>query len=94
MRARFRVEGRVQGVGFRAWAQAQAQSLGLAGAVRNDPDGAVSGVAEGGEAELEAFRARLAAGPPQARVAALHWDLDGEADSGGQSCPFPFEIRR
>ncbi|HET8901877.1 MAG TPA: acylphosphatase [Holophagaceae bacterium] len=45
MRTAFRVTGRVQGVGFRWWAEAQAQSLGLAGFVRNEPDGAVSGCA-------------------------------------------------
>lgn len=94
MRARFRAEGRVQGVGFRWWVQEQAQALGLAGFVRNDPDGAVSGAAEGDAAAMAAFRARLAEGPLQARVAGLQWDLDGEAASGGQSCPFPFEIQR
>jgi acylphosphatase len=45
-RARVRVTGRVQGVFFRAEVRDRARSLGLAGWVRNAPDGSV-------EAELE-----------------------------------------
>ena len=97
-RIRFRVTGRVQGVGFRWWAQEQAQALGLAGFVRNDPDGAVSGCAEGGEEALAAFRARLAEGPSSARVADVAWqeerDMDAGQGTGAQSLPFPFAIQR
>ncbi len=93
-RVAFRVTGRVQGVGFRWWAEEQAQALGLSGFVRNEPDGAVSGCAEGGEAAMAAFRERLAEGPSSARVADVSWDLDGEGEGGAQSLPFPFEIRR
>ena len=94
MRARFRVEGRVQGVGFRWWAREEARTLPLSGFVRNDPEGAVSGEADGGTEALEAFRAKLSQGPPQARVAALHWEVDAEDGTGAQSLPFPFEIQR
>lgn len=102
LRARFRVTGRVQGVGFRWWAEAQAQALGLAGFVRNEPDGAVSGEAAGPPEALAAFRDRLAEGPSSARVADLAWDLeagmevevDGGDGSGAHSLPFPFAILR
>ncbi|HET6329977.1 MAG TPA: acylphosphatase [Holophagaceae bacterium] len=94
MKARFRVEGRVQGVGFRWWAREEARALGLSGFVRNDPDGAVSGEAEGETAALEAFRARLSEGPPQARVADLDWEVDAGQGTGAQSLPFPYEIQR
>ncbi|OGQ97512.1 MAG: acylphosphatase [Deltaproteobacteria bacterium RIFOXYD12_FULL_57_12] len=41
------VEGRVQGVYFRAYTQEEAIRLGLSGWVRNRPDGSVEAVAEG-----------------------------------------------
>jgi acylphosphatase len=41
------VTGRVQGVGFRWWTQNTARALGLAGSVRNLPDGGVEIVAQG-----------------------------------------------
>jgi acylphosphatase len=51
-RAWIRVEGRVQGVGFRAGAYSRARSLQVAGWVRNNPDGSL-------EAELEGPRDRV-----------------------------------
>lgn len=64
----FRVTGRVQGVGFRWSAQEEAQRLGLAGWVRNDDDGAVSGLIQGPEAAVEGFAAWLRRGPRGALV--------------------------
>ena len=94
IRAAFRVTGRVQGVGFRWWTAEQARELGLAGFVRNDPDGAVSGLAEGEAEPLERFKSKLSEGPSQARVESLQWELDMEAASRPQSLPFPFAILR
>jgi len=68
---RFRVRGRVQGVGFRWFARRAARELGLEGAVRNDVDGAVTAVAAGSEEALARFAAALADGPPAARVAGV-----------------------
>ena len=90
MHAAFRVRGDVQGVGFRRFAEREAHALGLGGWVRNEPDGAVSGEAEGEAPALAAFRARLAEGPAFGRVEHLDWTpLDV-----GSSLPRPFEIRR
>ena len=66
------IQGRVQGVGFRFFAQDVAQELGLAGWVRNLPDGSVEAYAEGPRAALEGWIHRLRQGPPLSRVEALH----------------------
>jgi acylphosphatase len=57
------VSGQVQGVGFRYFARAQAQSLGLRGCVRNLADGRVEAVAVGLPDDVEQFTARLREGP-------------------------------
>ena len=62
------VRGRVQGVGFRWFAREAATSLGLAGWVRNRPDGSVETAAEGDATALAQYRAELAKGPQGARV--------------------------
>lgn len=63
-----RVVGLVQGVFFRASARDEARRLGLAGSVRNQPDGSVLISAEGPPAALDAFTAWCRHGPPRARV--------------------------
>jgi acylphosphatase len=68
---RFRVSGRVQGVGFRWFTREAGRELGLAGRVRNLPDGRVEVAAVGGRERLEAFRERLRQGPPGARVTGI-----------------------
>jgi acylphosphatase len=62
------VTGRVQGVGFRAWVQTQARSLGLAGWARNVPDGSVMVAAEGAADVITAFERLLHQGPRHADV--------------------------
>lgn len=66
--ARFRVTGRVQGVGFRWATVREARRLDLSGSVRNRADGSVEVVARGAPARLERLAAWLAEGPPGARV--------------------------
>lgn len=95
MKAAFRVWGRVQGVGYRAFAMGEARAAGLGGWVRNRIDEAVEGQVEGREDQLSHFRERLRQGPPWGRVDGLEWVLlDGEAPSPSESLPRPFEIRR
>jgi acylphosphatase len=65
---RYRVRGRVQGVGFRFFALHAGRALGLAGGVRNEADGSVIAVAEGADEALDELARRLAAGPPASRV--------------------------
>jgi acylphosphatase len=65
------VRGRVQGVGFRAFAQHEAERLGLRGYARNLYDGRVEVVAVGPQDNLDRLAARLKTGPPGSRVEGL-----------------------
>jgi acylphosphatase len=62
------VTGLVQGVFFRAEAQREADRLGVAGWVRNEPDGSVAAHFEGEPDAVEAMVAWCEDGPRQARV--------------------------
>lgn len=68
---RYVVSGRVQGVGFRYFAEAAGRREGLNGWVRNLPDGRVEVEAEGDAEALERFEWRLRQGPRSARVEAV-----------------------
>jgi acylphosphatase len=57
------VHGIVQGVGFRFSARREAERRGIAGWVRNRPDGAVEAEIEGDEASVTAMLDWLATGP-------------------------------
>jgi acylphosphatase len=86
----FSVHGRVQGVGFRYYVQEEAWNLGIAGWVRNEFDGTVTGEVAGEPLLLEAFRLVLERGPSMSYVTRLDWSPLDE----GQSLPLPFEVRR
>ncbi len=62
------VNGKVQGVGFRAFTEYHGTQKGLSGWVRNRQDGKVEVEAEGPRAMLEAFLQVLEQGPPLSRV--------------------------
>jgi acylphosphatase len=62
------VYGDVQGVGFRYYIQRRAEEMGLAGWVRNRPDGNVEIHAEGGRAALGRLLELLGKGPGLADV--------------------------
>ena len=65
---RFLISGRVQGVGFRHFTEAAAARAGVAGWVRNLPDGRVEVAAEGEDGVMERFERVIRKGPPGARV--------------------------
>lgn len=71
IRRRVLVSGRVQGVWFRDSCRAEAVRLGVAGWVRNRPDGRVEAVFEGDEDAVEAMVAWCGEGPPGAVVVAV-----------------------
>jgi acylphosphatase len=58
-----RIEGRVQGVGYRVWTQRVAAGLGLEGWVRNRRDGSVEAVFQGPDANVADMIARCKDGP-------------------------------
>ena len=62
------VAGRVQGVGFRWFAQREAERLGVNGYVKNLLNGDVEIEAEGEEGMINEFIKLMAKGPPFARV--------------------------
>jgi len=80
----FRVTGRVQGVFFRACTRDAALEIGVAGWVRNSPDGSVEGEAFGETDRLERFIAWLHRGSPHSRV-------DGVEITGRQEFAAPPE---
>jgi acylphosphatase len=85
----YRLEGRVQGVGFRWWTAREAEALGVRGWVRNLRGGAVEVHAAGTPDVLDDLEARLARGPRHANVRQLRRLGPGEdlPETG-------FEIRR
>lgn len=65
---RYFISGRVQGVGFRFFTEAQAAVEGLHGFVRNLPDGRVEVLFEGDREAVDRAESRLRRGPAGARV--------------------------
>ncbi|QCB98614.1 acylphosphatase [Arthrobacter sp. PAMC25564] len=63
-----RVDGVVQGVGFRYWTVRKAEELALTGTVRNNDDGSVGLVAEGPQAVVLEFREWLRSPEAPGRV--------------------------
>ena len=74
-----RVEGRVQGVGFRWWTRRVGGELGMRGWVRNLADGAVEVHVIGDGEAVREFEIRLHSGPRGARVDAVSTIGPGEA---------------
>ena len=67
-RVRVRIHGRVQGVFFRAETRSRAESLGLAGWVRNAPDGSVEALFEGDPVRVDSMVEWCRRGPSGAHV--------------------------
>ena len=64
----FLIEGRVQGVGYRAFARRAAEQLGLGGWARNLSDGRVEVLASGSAEVLQAYEIELKKGPAHGKV--------------------------
>jgi acylphosphatase len=83
----YRVDGRVQGVGFRYFTYHLALKLSLGGYVRNTHDGKVEGAVSGPQAELDLFFEGIQKGPALARVTNL------VIEDTKMQLPKTFEIR-
>jgi acylphosphatase len=66
--SRFLIQGRVQGVGYRYFAQKAAAQLNISGYARNLEDGSVEIYAVGRESDVSEFAGRLRNGPPFSEV--------------------------
>ena len=78
-----RIEGRVQGVYYRAWTDQTARALGLDGTVRNASDGSVEAVFSGPAEIVAEMLRRCADGPPDAKVSAVTITHEGGAPPSG-----------
>jgi acylphosphatase len=68
---RLTIEGRVQGVGYRAWMVEKARSLGISGWVRNCPNGNVEALIAGDVAAIEEIARLCRRGPRLAEVSSI-----------------------
>ncbi|PAF41759.1 acylphosphatase [Helicobacter sp. 11S02596-1] len=72
------ITGKVQGVGYRKFSKANADTLGITGTSKNLADGSVEIYAQGEQAPLDTFLDLLKTGPQRANVN----DLKCEAIAG------------
>ena len=70
------INGRVQGVFFRANTKEMAEKLGVAGWVRNLPDGSVEAVFEGDENAVEQIVEWCHRGPAMAKVEEVYVEYE------------------
>ncbi len=83
-----RIEGRVQGVYYRAWTEQMAHRLDLDGWVRNRRDGGVEAVFSGSDDHVDEMVRRCADGPPDAKVTRVTiTDEGGEPPKGFKVLP-------
>ena len=76
VRAHVIINGRVQGVAFRADTRWTAQQIGVSGWVRNRRDGSVEAVIEGQKERVEKMLAWCRRGPALARVDQMKLDWE------------------
>lgn len=86
------IEGRVQGVGYRAWTQHAALRHGLDGWVRNRADGAVEALFVGPERAVAAVLAECRSGPLGASVDRIR-EIDAEGDLAEAGALSGFQVR-
>ena len=83
--ARVRIEGRVQGVWFRAWTVQEARRRKLTGWVRNRTDGTVEALFRGEAAAVDAMIEACQDGPSASKVTAVRRLEVGDAEPASDS---------
>jgi acylphosphatase len=83
--ARLIITGRVQGVGYRMWAERTATALGIRGWVRNRPDGSVELLAIGEGSAVAQLIEACGQGPRHAAVSGVSVSDAGDDGSVGFS---------
>ena len=68
---KYKISGRVQGVGYRFFAERIAKQIGIAGYVKNCWDGTVEVYGIGNDVALGEFKRHLLEGPWSARVTGI-----------------------
>jgi acylphosphatase len=77
------VRGRVQGVGFRYFAERTARQTGVRGWVRNLPDGSVETFVEGSEEAVRRYLEIIREGPRLGKVSAIEEEESAAAGHTG-----------
>ncbi len=91
---KYRIHGRVQGVGLRSMIKETAALVGLSGTVRNSPDGTVELIVRGPESVVDDFILWLDRNPGHSRVDKIEhvaWALPALSPAP-QGAPEPFQI--
>ena len=82
------IEGRVQGVWFRAWTQGEAEARGLDGWVRNRADGSVEALFSGAAEAVDDMLQACWRGPPAAQVTAVRAEpAEAPGETGFNQAP-------
>lgn len=85
---RVEIDGRVQGVWFRAWTREEAERRGLSGWVRNRIDGRVEAAFSGPAEQVDSMLAACWNGPPAASVSAVEvFEDEAPPDPGFRVLP-------
>ena len=86
------IQGRVQGVGYRAWVEWEAGACGLEGWVRNRRDGSVEALFAGAAEAVAEMIAACRRGPPMARVDAVKEETVQSSELDLRSMGEPFSV--
>jgi acylphosphatase len=86
---RVKITGKVQGIGYRNWAVAEANIRNIGGVIMNCSDGTVEVILEGTHNMVDQMMDRLREGPPLSKVETVEVISEKEVDKVGN-----FSVKR